>query len=349
MSRTNDWNRAETALMRRGKPDCVPLWEIFVDIDVREAFLGRKIVTLADEVEFWREAGYDFIPVSAGLLAVGEVAQETAIHHTERYGVYGDGQRDVTWAVEGEGVITTWEQFEAYPWPTPEQIAIEQIAAHAALLPEGMAIAAVIGKIFTAVWMLMGFEGFAEAVVHGPDLLAAVFEKVGSIQYGVCKRCMEEPRVGALLMSDDIAYGQGLMVNPRILREHLFPWYRKLGRELNARGIPYVYHSDGDLWPVMGDILDCGFNALHPIEPKGMDSREVKAKFGDRLCILGNIDLDRLSRGTPAEAAEMVKRNIDALAYDGGYCVGSSNSVTYFVPLANYVAMIETAKEYGGR
>ena len=325
----------------------MPLWELHVDEEVKRAFLGRELTGAPDEVAFWIEAGYDYVPLSAGLLAVAHVLSgDATVLHRDDYSLYS-GEREVTWAAEGEGVITTWEQFEQFPWPSADEIDLAHIEAVAALLPEKMRIVAIIGKIFTATWMLMGFEGFGYACAYQPGLVAAMFQRVGEIQYQVCQRCLQIPQVAALWMSDDIAYGQGMMVNPRILREHLFPWYAKLGRELNAAGIPYIYHSDGDLWPVMDDILACGFNALHPIEPKAMDSRELKAKLGDRLCLLGNIELDRLSRGTPEEVTEMVRRNIADLAQDGGYCVGSSNSVTYYVPLENYVAMIEAGLKYG--
>jgi uroporphyrinogen decarboxylase len=347
LSATNDFQRVQTALLLRGKPDRVPLWELHVDEEVKRAFLGRDIRGPADEVAFWVEAGYDYVPLSAGLLAVaGVLSGEATLRHSDDYSLYS-GEREVTWAAEGEGVITAWEQFERFPWPDADEIDLTHLEAVAALLPEDMRIIAIIGKIFTATWMLMGFEGFGYACAYQPDLVAAMFQRVGGIQYRVCQRCLEIPRVAALWMSDDIAYGQGMMVNPRILREHLFPWYARLGAELNSAGVPFIYHSDGDLWPVIDDLLACGFNALHPIEPKAMDSRAVKAKLGDRLCLLGNIELDRLARGTPDEVQEMVRRNIDDLAYDGGYCVGSSNSVTYYVPLTNYVAMIEAGRRYG--
>jgi len=347
MSRQNDWARVEQALMLQGKPDCVPLWEVLVDTEVKEAFLGREIATPADDVEFWREAGYDFLPLSVGFLAVGAVIKEASSGQTDSATAYEDEAREVSWADEAEGVITTWEQFESYPWPSPEDISLDELHQCAEALPDSMRIIVLNGKVFTATWMLMGFEGLAHALADDPALAAAVFEKIGSLQYEVCMRCLQVPQVGALWMVDDVAYNEGLLVSPAILHEHVFPWYAKLGAEVNRRGIPYIYHADGNLWPVMDEILACGFNALHPIEPKGMDIREVKAKVGDRLCLTGNIDLDRLARGTPQEIAELVKRNIKDLAYDGGYCVGSSNSVAYYVPLENYVAMIEAAKQYG--
>jgi uroporphyrinogen decarboxylase len=352
MPARNDFSRVRQSLLLQGKPDRVPLWELEIDREVKQAFLGREIAVpadeaggIADEVAFWVQAGYDYVPLSVGLLHVAEVLSgEAARLSRDSYSVYS-AEREVKWAAEGEGVLTSWEQFEAFPWPDPDDIDLSHLHAVARLLPENMRIIAIVGKIFTATWMLMGFEGFGYACAYQPDLVAAVFRRIGEIQYRVCQRCLETPGVAALWMSDDIAYGQGMMVSPKLLREHLFPWYARLGAELNAAGIPFIFHSDGDLWPVMDDILACGFNAIHPIEPKAMDSREVKARYGDRLCLTGNIELDRLSRGTPEEIREMVRRNVSELGNDGGYCVGSSNSVTYYVPLENYLAMIEAALE----
>lgn len=343
MQPDNDFTRVRQSLLLEGKPDRVPPWELEVDIEVKEAFLGKPIRTEADEVSFWVQAGYDYVPIAAGLLKVGGVLSGEATRVKEHgYSVYGDTQREVTWAAEGEGVIRSRAELEVFPWPDKADLSLDHVERIVAAVPERMGVIVVIGKIFTPTWMLMGFEGFAEACAFEPDLVAELFARVGELQFDCCVRAMNTPGVCGLWMSDDIAYGQGMMVNPAILREHVFPWYRKLGELMREAGMPYIYHSDGNLWPVMDDIIGCHFNALHPIEPKAMDSRELKAKLGDRLCLLGNIELDRLSRGTPDEIRAMTRRNIADLGAEGGYCAGSSNSVTYYVPLENYLAMLET-------
>jgi uroporphyrinogen decarboxylase len=79
-----------------------------------------------------------------------------------------------------------------------------------------------------------------------------------------------------------------------------------------------------------------------------MDIRKVKREYGKRLCLMGNLDLGyTLTRGTPAEVEAEVKERIRTIAPGGGYCLGSSNSVTEYVPLANYNAMREAAFKYG--
>jgi len=349
MATENDFSRVRTCLMLDGRPDRVPLCELHVDREVKEAFLGYPIESAQDEVSFWVAAGYDYVPLSAGLLNVGGVlSAEPTMRKEHRYTVYGEGTREVTWAPEGIGVITNRERLEAFPWPNPDDIDLSHVEEVAALLPERMRVAVIIGKVFTATWMLMGMTGFGLAAAFDRALLADVFARVAEIQLRTFERALELPKIGALWMSDDFAYRTGLLCSPGILREHVFPVYRQMGDLCEERGVPFALHSDGDLTPLMDDLLACRFRALHPIEPQAMDARQVKTRWGNRLCLMGNIEVDRLARGTPAEIAGMVKRNIDDLGRDGGYCVGSSNSVTYYVPLDNYCAMVETALTYGG-
>ncbi len=216
------------------------------------------------------------------------------------------------------------------------------------LLPPGMKVLAYMGYIFTSAWWLMGMEGFCYALYEQPRLIKRLYDRIWSIQSRLVQRVLEFEVVGGVVHPDDLAYAEALIVSPAHLREYVFPWYRWCGSLVRDRGLLYGFHSDGKLYPVLDDIVACGFHALHPIEPKAMDIVEVKRRIGDRLCLLGNIDLDRfLARGTPQEVDDEVRRKIESIGGDGGYCVGSSNSVTAYVPLANYNAMREAAFRYG--
>ena len=108
-----------------------------------------------------------------------------------------------------------------------------------------------------------------------------------------------------------------------------------------------IYHTDGVLFDVFDRIIACGVDAIHPIEPKAMEIAEVKQRVGDRLCLMGHVDVDLLSRGTEEEVRDRVRTNIEAAAYDGGYCVGSGNSIPEYVRFENYVAMLEAVKDLG--
>jgi uroporphyrinogen decarboxylase len=336
-SKSNDFTLFRNALLGNGDAKRLPLCELHVDLPVKQAFLSRPIESMRDEVDFWVRAGYDYVPLSAGLVRVAGVLGGTAV--SRPYSVYGDGEMEVTWAPEHQGPIATLADVEAFDWPHPDALDLSHFEQAAAHLPPNMRIIAVIGKIFTATWMLLGFERFAIASVEQPKLIAEVFERVAEIQTRVCERCLEFPFVGGLWMSDDIAYAQGLMVSPKLLRQHVFSHYRRIGEKCHQGGVLFIYHSDGDLTQVMRDIVECGFHGLHPIEPKAMDSRLLKHQWGKHLAVLGNVDLDILARGTPEQVRAYTEANLRDLGYDGRYGVGSSNSVTYYVPLANYLAM----------
>jgi len=357
MQRKPNFDNLRRTLLRQGEPEYVPIVEFSVDADVKAAFLGKPVRTLRDEVEFWAAAGYDFVPLQTGIrsiirpgLSAGERAVAAPRQREGRgaYSVYSADERLITWAEEGRGVITTPEEFERFPWPDPDRMDLSAFEEVRQYLPPGMKVIAYMGWTFTAVWTLMGMETFCYALYEQPELIRRMYDRVWWIQSRVLLRVLEFDTVGAVTHPDDLAYSDALMVSPQHLRKYVFPWYRWSCTMVRERGLPSVFHSDGRLSSVLDDILACGFNALHPIEPKAMDIVELKRTVGDRVCLIGNIDLGyTLTRGTPAEVEAEVRERIRTVGPGGGYCVGSSNSITSYVPLANYNALREAAFRYG--
>jgi uroporphyrinogen decarboxylase len=92
---------------------------------------------------------------------------------------------------------------------------------------------------------------------------------------------------------------------------------------------PWIFHSDGNLFPILDGLVTLGMNAIHPVQPSAMDINQLKARYGDRVCIVGNIDLDyTLTRGTPEETEAEVKDRIEKVGKGGGYMISSANSIT---------------------
>ena len=341
-----DFDRYMTALHCQ-EPNRVPLGDWHVDQRPKEGFMGRKLVTLQDHVDFWYTAGFDFVTASSGILEPvrapeGMTTKGEAVH-TE----YGD-RVSREWAHEHEGVITNWEQFEKYKWPSVDDFDLSQWGVFDKILPPGMKAILLLGKIYTPVWMYMGAETFFNALETNEKLVAALFEKIGQIQCETFLRVVEHPCVGAVLHPDDIAHNTGLLVHPKYLRKYLFPWYRKMSDVCRDRGIGNVFHSDGDCTEGMDDLIACGFHGFHPIQPNAMDIAEVKRRWGKKLCLIGNINLDStLTLGTPEDVRAEVYERIRTIGPGGGYMVSSSNSVTDYVPLANMKAMIDATFEFG--
>jgi len=331
-----DFRRMQSALAC-AQPDRVPLAELWIDRVIMERFINKPIGShdtgedydLQAEIEFWLRAGYDYI------------------HIEPRYFFPKKSGRQPT-PDEHNGLITSWDEFENYPWPTLMEVDFSSLENAPDLLPPGMAIIAGTSGIFEDTWMIMGFETLCLAIHDQPDLVEAVFYRVGNFITQIFERIVAYPRVGALWISDDLAYTSGPIVNPNVYKQWLFSWYRQIKKIAAKKNMPLLLHSDGDLSLLLPDLLEIGFNGLQPIEPKAMDICALKKSFGSRLCLIGNIELDfPLVRGKPDDVTQAVKELIRAIAPGGGFCLGSSNTIPYYVPLENYVAMIEACRRYG--
>ena len=330
-----DFSRLE-AVLRREQPDRVPLFEAEIEIPIKEWFLGREITTAEDEVEFYIRAGYDFVPVVPPFFTPRLMRQAEG------------GER--SWIKESEGIIKTLEDVEKFPWPDPDEVDFSSFYEIAELLPPKMKILGLLSPaaVFGNTSQSMGLQNFSYALRDNIELIEVLFEKIGSSYLKIAKKLVTMPKLGAILMSDDLAHTGGCLVNPKIYRKYVFPWYREIGRVLENAGIPFIFHSDGDFMAVFNDLADCGIKAIHPIEPQAMDIVDVKKEYGGKFCIFGNIDLEyTLTRGTVEEVEALVKKRIKELGPGGGYGLAASNSIPDYVKPENFKAMIEATKKYG--
>ena len=116
----------------------------------------------------------------------------------------------------------------------------------------------------------------------------------------------------------------------------------------HQEGIYFMKHSDGNLNPVLDDLISLGIDGLDPIEPGAMDLANVKKRYGDRIYLHGNVDcMHVLPFGSQEDVRRDVRRCIDAAARGGGYVLAESNSMHANVKPENILAMIDEARKYG--
>lgn len=337
-----NFERLRTALLR-GEPDRVPIQDSVAE-GVKAAFLGYRAPGIRGEIEFRVAAGYDYVVVGPKVdFTAGRLPKEGVKVGYDAW----DGRRR-EWASEHQGIITSRKDFERHPFPRPCEVDYSAFDEANRWLPDGMQIIAGRGHIFTEIWKLMGFEMFALALHEQPDLVAAMFQTVGCLVYDICRTLAEIPNVGALRFNDDLGYTEGLLVSPEVYRRYQFPWMKKIVRLCHDKGIPFIYHCDGNVMEVLDDLVAIGIDALHPIEPKAMDIREVKRRIGHRVCLMGNVSQTYpLAWGSPEDVELEALRLLRDVAPGGGYCLGSGHSVQDYVPIENYRAMTETVFRYG--
>ena len=345
-----DFERLRTALLCR-EPDRVPLAELKVEEEIKSKFLGRPMRDpkedpegyIRDEIEFALKAGYDYIRV--GVISPIPMPGKTV------EGEYGaDGSvRARRWAEQKVGFIRDEDDLEKLDF-TIDQFDFTLLEIASRLVPPELKILTAVkgGGIFERTWMSMGFENFCINLIERPRLVEEVFRRIGELYLQAYEKAAEYPNVAGFWIGDDLAYSEGLMVSPEVYRRHLFPFYEAVGDLCRRRDMVFIFHTDGRVWEILEDLIGLGIHALHPIEPKAMDIAEVRERTRGRLCLIGNIDLSyTLTRGTPREVEEEVKERIRTLAPGGGYCVGSSNSITEYVPLENFNAMRWAVFKYG--
>jgi uroporphyrinogen decarboxylase len=351
MTRKPDFERLKRNLYCE-KADAVPLAELFHDLEVMDSFLGREANTTEDRIEFYAGAGYDYIPVSMAKWFSGVPSREEETIQARSHRA-GRKNRIVFSQKESKtGLVSTREEFCRYDWSHHGWLRgggdLSYLNHLAQLMPEGMKLIAWSDGIFEFFSKFIGYERFCFALHDDGDFIEEVFREVGRRAVKAYERVARHPAVGAVWLADDIGYSEGLLWEPGLMRRHLFPWYKEIGRIARQNGKPFIFHSDGRLWDVVPDLLDAGVNALQPIEPKSWDPLAIKKRYGNRLCIMGTIDLDLLCRGTGDQVMRMVKKHIDLLGADGGFVVGTSNTPTWYMNQGNFKAMLDTALEYGG-
>lgn len=254
-------------------------------------------------------------------------------------GVGSDGQPYVT-----NGWLRTRADLDKMIFPDPRDPALYANAQRVLDEKGDCAAAAAIKHGVAPMLVSMGLDGFSFALHDDPDLVREVLRRYVDWQLVVTERLI---RMGFdfLWSFDDVAFKSGPFCSPKVFREVLLPAFR---RSAEAITIPWVFHSDGNLMPILDDLLTLGMRGIHPIEPGPMNLAEVKACYGKRVCIIGNVSVDALGRGTPDEVRALVKQCMTIGKPGGGYMISSSNSVPPYAKPENVRAMVEAIREFGG-
>ena len=302
---------------------------------------------LKQGVDFYYKLGYDFFPELEyfwsfeSLNTIAIEAKDTAI--------LSKGKR--SWGNEGEGMIKSWEDFEKFPWGRAKKLllhygdSLELITKE--FLPEGMKIIAQ-GCIFEKVlaWIL-GYTGLFYKIYDEPDLVEAIFNKIGKIVLDQYKIAVEIEGVGALWHGDDLGFKTSNLLSPELLRKWVFPWFKKYGEIAHKNKMPFWFHACGSKNQIMDDLInDIKIDAIHSFEDNSSPVIEFKRKYGDRIAILGGIDMDKLASFEEQDLRKYVRKILDICMQGGRYALGSGNSISNYIPVNNYLAMLDEGTKW---
>ncbi len=351
-----DWEGLRDCVLRKGKPRRVHHIELFLDGEVKE-FICKRFGLLeglepgsADypyqsEIRIQRFLGYDYVRV--GVENVDMPLHK--INTADTAGLGRSGGR--SFVDEHSGPITCWEDFETYPWPSPDRIQTRALEWHEKNLPDDMCVIGSGGFAHFAehlTW-LMGYETLCYALFDQRELVSAIARRLTELFDASLKLMLQFDRVKIIWGSDDMGFKTGTLISPDDLREFVLPGHRLMARLSHEAGRPYLLHACGNLSAIMDDLIDdVGIDARHSFEDAIESVTEAKQRYGDRIALLGGIDMDFLCRATEPEVRERVREVLDACMSGGGYCLGSGNSVANYIPPANYFAMLDEGRRWTG-
>lgn len=362
-----DINRWLDAMSGKKVPDRVPMVEYLIDNvlmqSILEKMIGRKWVDTSDKTEymggqmdfskdnletinawldnqiaFWYHMGYDFIrvEVSLPLPAVALVTKDTA-----------PGYKDHNRAWQGlhDGPIKNWDDFENYPWPkiTEENFYIHRyICDH---LPDGLGfITCHAGGVYEHASRLIGYESLCMNLYDQPDLVKAVADKLGELIFEYNKFLLELDGLAAIFQGEDFGFNTQTLLPPDAIREYFLPWHKKYAQMIHEKGKVYYLHSCGEISAIMDDLIeDVKIDGRHSFQDNVLPVTEAKRLYGDKICLLGGVDVHKLSTLSPDELRVYVRDIIDECAPGGRFAIGAGNSITSYISVENYLTMLDEA------
>ncbi|MCD6290778.1 MAG: hypothetical protein J7M34_09780 [Anaerolineae bacterium] len=190
---------------------------------------------------------------------------------------------------------------------------------------------------------LLGLEFFSYLSVDDPGLISEYLHYATEREIRKIHAVEDASISPCALPYGDIAYKNGLLHSPEWLRREFFPLIRRLTDALHEHGVKCLFHSDGDITPVIPDLIEAGVDGLNPIEVvAGMDLAHVKRLYGDRLFLVGGIDISQLmARSSPEEVRAVCLEAIRVAS--PGYFIGSTTELDNGSKPENIIAMIEAA------
>jgi uroporphyrinogen-III decarboxylase len=201
--------------------------------------------------------------------------------------------------------------------------------------------------IFENIWQPMGFDRFIVATRKEKGLIARMIRFYEDL-YCMIIEAMADAGMPAVVYTDDLAYKSGPMLSPKMIKGLFEDSYRRLVETAHAVGIKLVMHSCGNVTSLLEFFADCGFDAVQSLEPTaGVSLKEAKALVGDRICLIGNIDVSEvLVSGTREEVFEAVRHAIQDAGRGGGFILSPAHNHSG-VSVDRLRWMLEAAHRYG--
>jgi uroporphyrinogen decarboxylase len=340
------------AALRRQVPDRVPMFDFLFQQPLFEALIGRRPEGYngRDAVECALALDHDGVWLPFGGFS-GYQPEYLAPHvYRDEWGTTYQ-KNEASWPIDApiDYPVQTRADLKSYrpPDPTlPGRAAEIEIARD--MDNDDIALLGGVQGPLTTLWLLMGYEAISYALYDDPALIAELCHISNAFFKEAARRSVDAGCIG-IWVSEDLGDSTRGFFRLAHYRQYLLPPFVELVDYIDSLGVPVLLHSCGHITAYLDDLAQTKIASIHPLQrTAGMDLRQVKERYGDRFCIIGNIDSSRtLPYGTPDQVAAEVREAIDIAAPGGGYVLASDHSLHDGIPVENITTMFKVGAEYG--
>jgi len=328
------------------EPDRVPTFELIIDKKVRDAISpGISIEDFVDLMDLdaacyydWAYDRYEPVDKEKGLIR-------------DKFGILKKWTTEVD-PMPIEANIKSEKDLEGYvlPDPSPSKAPwkYEPIEKAVKRFKGKRPVVASVVDVFYVVDEMRGMANHLMDMIRNPALIDRLNEIVLNYNLEFIRNCIKIG-VDIIWVTGDLAGNSGPLASPKHMERFAIGPLKAQVDECKKHGIPCLKHTDGNIWSIFDMLVNTGIAGIHPIDPgAGMDIGEAKAKYGSRVCLIGNIDCGALlTMGTEEEVRQSVKECIRKAGKGGGLICTSSNSIHSGVPAQNYLAMLKAIRDFG--
>lgn len=318
--------RFEEAMNHRQPEDMVAFMEL--EFHIYEEYIGKKVIS-----------GYEFQKLSAAekekafhtnaeiMVETAEKAGHDAIRDINGYWEIAAGRPAVLWLPDIESRL---DQIRVLKKVAGDKYFIIGTIGAQMCIPDGDHIYEYVADLY-----------------ENPDKIKSLNEAYTNTGIETQYRMLEAGADG-IINAVDVAFNNGPFISPALMDEVFFPYFNKWVKSLKSQGIMSIWHTDGNLIPIMDRIIESGVTAIQCVDPLGgMDIVEVKKMVGNKLTLIGNIDCSLLQFGPKGKIEEEVKRVVKGCKGDGGFVLCGCNAIFNGIPAEHYQVMVDARLKYG--
>jgi len=343
-----DYNNLVLAA-RNKKPKRTPIYEHVVSNRIMKEVSGVKIDrgntgdNRADTIEYYKNFNKAFKTLGYDA-ACFEICAAGYMPGSGSLGGHKDGE------------IKDRADFDRYEWDKVPGIYMDKSAFRfecmREAIPAGMKLVGGVGEgIFECVQELTGFMGLCYIKSDDPELFGLLFKAIGDVFYGIWDKFLDlyDDMFCVYRFGDDLGYKISPMLPPDDIRKHIVPQYERIISLIKRKtGKPFLYHSCGNIFDVMDDIIDAGVDAKHSNEDVIAPFSEWVERYGDKIALFGGIDTDALCDISGIDIESYVKEAVAPIINKPGIAIGSGNSITDYVSPQRYAKMNEIIRGMRG-